>query len=232
MDLIAHRGCADWYPENTVYAVEQASLDFPAVEIDVRRCGSGELVVFHDETVDRVTDGSGSIAGTEWSQLRDLDVMGSGERIPLLSEALAAVPSGIAVQVELKRTGIAGDVLSHIDAADVDARITSFLPSALTEVQDHDPNANRGFLFGEDVGVTTGIRTALALGCDSLHPHASLCLESDIVELAHRQELRVIAWAAVDETTVRELHTMGVDAATADRWMSVVLGEAETMAAD
>ncbi len=232
MELIAHRGCAERYPENTVYALERASVDFPAVEIDVQRCRSGELVVFHDETVDRVTDGSGSIAGMAWDELCELNVNESGERIPLLSEALAAVPSGVSVQVELKRTGIAADVLSRIHDAGVDARVTSFIPSALTEVQEYDPDTKRGYLFGEEVGVATGFRTALALGCDSLHPHSTLCLETDVVKLAHREELRVIAWAAGDESIVGKLQGAGVDAATADRQMSSVLEEATPMAAD
>ncbi|WP_231182845.1 glycerophosphodiester phosphodiesterase [Haladaptatus sp. DYF46] len=232
MELIAHRGCAELYPENTVYAVEQASLDFPAVEIDVRRCRSGELVVFHDETIDRVTEGSGSVAEMAWSELRELEVKRSGERIPLLSEALAAVPSGVSVQVELKRTGIAAEVLSRIHDSGVDARVTSFIPSALSEVQEYDPEMKRGYLFGEEVGATIGFRTALALGCDSLHPHSALCLETDIVQVAHREELRVIAWAVSDELTVGELHAIGVDAATADTRMSSILEETTPMAAD
>jgi len=232
MDLIAHRGCAELYPENTVYAVEQASLDFPAVEIDVRRCRSGELVVFHDETIGRVTEGSGSVAEMAWSELRELEVKRSGERIPLLSEALAAVPSGVSVQVELKRTGIAADVLSRIHDSGVDARVTSFIPSALSEVQEYDPEMKRGYLFGEKIGAANGFRTALALGCDSLHPHSALCLETDIVQTAHREELRVIAWAVTDELTLSELRTVGVDAATADTRMSSVLEEAAPMAAD
>ncbi|WP_227378915.1 glycerophosphodiester phosphodiesterase [Haladaptatus halobius] len=232
MELIAHRGCADQYPENSVYAVKQASLTFSAVEIDVRRCQSGELVVFHDETVDRLTEGHGSVARMKWNELRKLEILDSGERIPLLSEALDAIPSEVSVQVELKQSGIAADVLRHINDAGVDARITSFLPSALTEVQEHDPNMVRGYLFGETVGVTAGIRTALALACDSLHPHSKQCLETDIIDLAHGNNLDVIAWAADDEVVVSDLHTAGVDAATADRHMAVIQATTDSMAAD
>jgi glycerophosphoryl diester phosphodiesterase len=82
MDLIAHRGCAGQHPENTVRAVRKSSRRFPAVELDVRRCRTGELVVFHDETVDRVTDGTGSVAAMDWDRLRSLEVLESGERNP------------------------------------------------------------------------------------------------------------------------------------------------------
>lgn len=232
MELIAHRGCADQYPENTVFAVEQASRDFSAIEIDVRRCRSGELVVFHDETVDRLTEGRGSVAGKEWDELRNLEILDSGERIPLLSEALTAIPSNVSVQVELKQTGTAADVLRHIDDADVDARITSFIPSALTEVREHDPSMKRGYLFGETVGATVGIQTALTLECDSLHPHSTQCLETGIVDLAHENDLDVIAWAADDEAVISDLYTAGVDAATADRYTTVVQASIGSVAAD
>ncbi|PSP55438.1 glycerophosphodiester phosphodiesterase [Halobacteriales archaeon QS_1_67_19] len=235
MDLIAHRGCADEYPENTVRAVERAARRLPAVELDVRRCRSGELVVFHDATVDRVTDGTGSIARLNWEQLRELEVLGSGERIPLLSEALAAVPSNADVQVELKQAGIAGGAVAAVADAGVDARFTSFRPEALAEVREHDPTAPMGYLFGAAVGVETGLATALALDCRYLHPHSSLCIETDVVERAHAQGLDVIAWAADDAGTVADLRAAGVDGATADSWTLADRErevEAEPMAAD
>ncbi|WP_266081996.1 glycerophosphodiester phosphodiesterase [Haladaptatus caseinilyticus] len=232
MELIAHRGCAEQYPENTVYAVEQASARFSTIEIDVRRCRSGEIVVFHDKILERVTDGSGSIARMEWNQLRELEILNSGERIPLLSEALTAIPSGVHVQIELKQTGIAADVLRQIENIGVNARVTSFLPSALTEVREHDPGMARGYLFGEKVGITAGIQTALALDCDSLHPHSRQCIQTEIVDFAHENEFDVIAWGASDEMTVRELHMAGVDAATADRYMPITQEETNPLVAD
>ena len=62
MRLIAHRGFAAVHPENTVRAVRAAARVADAVEVDVRRCATGELVVIHDATVDRVTDGTGPVA--------------------------------------------------------------------------------------------------------------------------------------------------------------------------
>jgi glycerophosphoryl diester phosphodiesterase len=218
MELIAHRGCADEYPENTVHAVERSSERLPAVELDVRRCRSGELVVFHDETVDRVTDGSGSVARMDWEELRELDVLDSGERIPRLSEALDAIPSGVSAQVEFKQSGIAADAVAVVAESDVDARFTSFLPEALAEVSDHDPTASLGYLFGDPVGVETGLATALALDCDYLHPHSALCIETDVVERARREDLSVVAWGVEDEATVAALRETDVDGATADSW--------------
>ena len=231
MELIAHRGCAEQYPENTVHAVEQSSRRFPAVELDVRRCRSGELVVFHDETVDRVTDATGSVAGMDYHRLRSLDVLESGERIPRLPEALAAIPGDVSVQVELKQAGVAADAVSTIATADVDARVTSFLPSALAEVRERDPQLPTGYLFGESVGVETGLRTARALDCDTLHPHSTLCLETNVVDAAHATGMDVVAWAADEAATFERLAAAGVDGATADDWPRA-LEEPAPVAAD
>ena len=227
MELIAHRGCADQFPENTVLAIERASDRLRSVEFDVRRCGSGELVVFHDDTVDRVTDGEGRVADLELSRLRTLDVLGSDERIPLLSEALAAVPAAGRAQVELKQTGIAADALAAVAAADVPVRLTSFLPESLEEVRERDPDARLGYLFDGDAD--EALETALSLDCEAIHPRASQCLETDVVERAHEADLLVVAWGVERKATLPELRAAGVDAATSD-WSDVTGFAAEPAA--
>lgn len=69
MELVAHRGCAWPQPENTLRAIHDAGSRLPAVEFDVRRCGTGELVVFHDEKVDRVTDQTGLVGELPWAEI-------------------------------------------------------------------------------------------------------------------------------------------------------------------
>ena len=218
MQFIAHRGCADEAPENTVCAIARAATRLPAVELDVRRCESGELVVFHDETVDRLTRATGRVAETPLSRLRALDVLDSGESIPLLSEALRAIPSGVNAQIELKEVGVAADAMAHVDASGVDAHVTSFHPAALREVRRSAPTASTGYLFGREVGVEAGLDTARELGCRALHPRADLCLETDVVERTHRAGMWVVAWAADGRETVDGLRTRGVDGATVDSW--------------
>ena len=218
MYLIAHRGCADESPENTVRAIERSAARLPVVELDVRRCGSGELVAFHDETLDRLTEGAGRVSETPLRRLRTLDVLDSGEPIPLLSEALGAVPPGVRAQVELKEAGIADDVAARIDAAGVDAHVTSFLPGALDEVRRSAPATSTGYLFEPDAGVAAGLDVARELGCRALHPRADVCLETDAVERAHRAGMDAIAWDVRGRETVDRLRRRGVDGATVDSW--------------
>ena len=136
MRCIAHRGFAETYPENTVAAVRAATEQADAVEVDVRRCGSGELVLTHDETVDRVTDATGRVEAFTSGELASLDVLGSGEGIPTLSAALGAVEPGVQLNVELKEPGLAAEALAAADDASVEVLVSSFSPSVLREARD------------------------------------------------------------------------------------------------
>ena len=96
---VAHRGDSKHAPENTVSAISAANGKAQLVEFDVRECATGQLIVIHDETVDRTTNAKGEVAEMSFEQLRALDA-GSwfsanfkGEQIPTLSEAIAAVPT-------------------------------------------------------------------------------------------------------------------------------------------
>ncbi|MFB6164239.1 MAG: glycerophosphodiester phosphodiesterase [Haloarculaceae archaeon] len=217
MELIGHRGCGSQYPENTVQAVRKAGQYLQTVEIDVRRCASGELVVFHDETVDRLTGGSGAVADLSWTALRELEVLDSGESIPRLSAVLEAVPAGVTAQIELKESDIAADVRDVVTASAVDAHVTSFSPDALASVADLSWSVPTGYLF--ESLPTANIETAIDLECEYVHPHFDLCLETDVVEAAHDRGLSVIAWkAAKTSEDVARVREAGVDGITADRW--------------
>jgi len=95
--IIAHRGLDETYPENTIIAFKAALEKGMAIEIDVRGTKDEELVVVHDDTVDRTTDGSGSVANMTLVELKALDAGSwwgeefSGERIPTLMETFDAV---------------------------------------------------------------------------------------------------------------------------------------------
>ncbi|WP_306056089.1 glycerophosphodiester phosphodiesterase [Natronococcus wangiae] len=216
MEIIGHRGCAEQYPENTLLAIREAARRLPAVELDVRRCGSGELVVFHDATLERVTDADGRVAETPWSDLRELTVFESDQSIPRLKTALRAVPDDVTVQLELKETGIASDVLRLAVAAEADVRVSTFLPEALAEVDAHPLEVPSGLLF--EAEPDANLSRALDLGATHVFPHYQLCIETDVVSVAREHGVDVIAWkAARTADDVRTLREAGVDGVTADR---------------
>ena len=215
--LIGHRGCAGQYPENTVRAVERASPHVDAVEVDVRRCASGELVVFHDADLDRLTEGTGPVADADWDELRELTVLDSVESIPRLDEVLRAVPEGTAINVEIKERGVAGGALDAADRAANDVLFSSFLPDALATLRHRDPGGDRALLVA-DGDPDALVSAATDLGCVAVHPSIDLATEPGFVETARDAGLTVNAWTAVDREDAEELLAAEVDGVIADRW--------------
>jgi glycerophosphoryl diester phosphodiesterase len=113
--IIGHRGAAGLEPENTLRSFRRAvALGVDAVELDVY-AAHGELIVIHDDTLERTTNGNGPLAGIDWESLRALDA-GAGEAIPTLAEALAVLPC--AVNIELKGTGTAQPLAPYLSDRD------------------------------------------------------------------------------------------------------------------
>src|SRR5258708_15038190 len=98
--VLAHRGGGAFAPENTIAAIRPGrERGFRGVEFDVTLCADGELVLIHDATLDRTTDGTGAVAERSWAELAGLDAGRwfsadfAGERIPRLTEAIGFCPS-------------------------------------------------------------------------------------------------------------------------------------------
>ncbi|MUW15061.1 glycerophosphodiester phosphodiesterase [Halorubrum sp. CBA1125] len=215
--LIAHRGCAGQYPENTLAAIARAAPRVDAVEIDVRRCGSGELVVFHDERLDRLTGATGRLADADWADLRDLTVLDSDEPVPRLAEALAALPDDTGVNVELKEAGLVADALAVADETDVDPLYSSFRPAVLDALRDAAPEAHSALLVA-DAEPGPAVRAATDLGCAAVHPDVETAADPAFTEAAHDSGLAVNAWTVTAETDVAPLLAADVDGIITDRW--------------
>jgi glycerophosphoryl diester phosphodiesterase len=119
--VIAHRGANAFAPENTLAAFRKAiALGCDYVEMDVRQTRDGALVLMHDRTVDRTTDGTGSVADLTLAQIRALDAgrkrgpEWTGEKVPTFDEALAVCRGKIRVYVDWK-SGPADQVIAAIE---------------------------------------------------------------------------------------------------------------------
>jgi glycerophosphoryl diester phosphodiesterase len=104
--IVAHRGGLGDYPENTLAAFRHAmACGADGIELDLRATSDGAIVVLHDETVNRTTDGRGRVAAMSLAELRRLDA-GQGERIPTLEEVLRLVAgTGVQLVLDLKEEG-------------------------------------------------------------------------------------------------------------------------------
>lgn len=208
VNCIAHRGFCGVNPENTVPAVEDAVGRADGVEVDVRRCGSGELVVHHDETVDRTTDGSGEVADHTVDELAALSVEGSDAGVPTFESVVEAVPAGVTLHAELKEYGVGEEVERIVAEADCETVVSSFDPHAVFEVTEL-PTA-LAVVEADDA-----VRRATQLGCSFLHVNLDVC-DAALVERAHDAGLTVNAWTVTDPDETTVLAEAGADGVIAD----------------
>ncbi|ADD06928.1 glycerophosphodiester phosphodiesterase [Natrialba magadii ATCC 43099] len=215
MRLIAHRGFAATAPENTIDAIQSAAEYADAVEFDVRRCGSGELVVIHDETIERVTGGDVTVAEASLSDLKTHTVLESGEQIPTLEEMLEAVPPGVEINLEMKEQGIAADVLDALEGVENRVVTTSFLAPELRTIRELDSSQPTGLLVSRRL--ETPVTTAVELDCDVIGANYWRCLTTQLVPRAKAVDLEVHAWSIERRLTALVLGLRGVDCISADR---------------
>ncbi|ELZ58590.1 MULTISPECIES: glycerophosphodiester phosphodiesterase [Halorubrum] len=240
--LIAHRGFAAENPENTVAAVEAATAAVDRVELDVRRCGTGELVAFHDATLGRVTDATGRVEETAYDRLAGLSVEDSGEPVATLAAALDAVPADAWVMLDLKERGIAADALAVAADRDHDLAVAADDPAVLEAVRAADPTVATVYGVRESVPARVlrplvsgrlggaglprwayppqdaagAVETATALGCAAVSPRYELCLRTDLVPRARDADLRVFPWTIGSEREYEAVAGAGVDAVVSD----------------
>ncbi len=208
MDLIAHRGFADDAAENTLPALRRAAETADAVEFDVRRCGSGHLVVCHDETVDRVTDSAGPVRTFSATQLGAMDVLKSGAGVPTLESVLEGVPE-TTLHVELKERGLAADAVPLLRDYGGDVVVSAFEPAVLETMAELSAFPLAYLDRDPEVGV------AAALGCSYVHPERT-AVDGSFVESAHDAGLRVNAWTVKSTAEAERLRAAGVDGVIAD----------------
>ncbi len=152
----AHRGLhgkldyEDYAAENSITAFKRAVGRGFGIELDVRLTKDGEAVVFHDDTLDRVTNGKGRVKDFTLSELQKLSLEGTGDTIPTFCEVLSAVDGKVPLLVELKEDGMDSSVAS--EAARILRGykgayiIESFNPLVLGKIKKELPDIPRGFL--------------------------------------------------------------------------------------
>lgn len=213
MRVIGHRGCLDHYPENTVAAVQGCAPHVDMVEIDIQPCGTGEIVVFHDETLDELTEDTGTVGDRAFEELTSLRVAGSEETIPSFEAVIDALPPGLDINVELKQPGMYEDIAPLLHELDQEVIVSSFHTDATREFRD-DP-LQTAHLFFDDPA--RNLDVASTLGCESVHPYYEIIDES-FVEAAHDRGFDVNAWTVPTEHDVIGLRNAGVDGVVVDSW--------------
>ncbi|HJN60092.1 MAG TPA: glycerophosphodiester phosphodiesterase [Alphaproteobacteria bacterium] len=182
--VIGHRGACGHAPENTLASIRRAAaLGAGWVEFDARLTRDCEVVLLHDDGLERTTDGSGMVAEKDWAELRSLDAGAwygaefRGARIPSLGQAIAVLGElGLGANVEIKappgRDSATGRITAETLKAEWPAAlpvplISSFSPEALTAARDAAPDIPRALLVSAIPGDWQ--RQLSELGCNALH---------------------------------------------------------------
>jgi glycerophosphoryl diester phosphodiesterase len=230
MRLLGHRGASASAPENTLPAFEAALRQgADGIELDVMTCGTGEVVVCHDERLGRLAGVDWEVRWTSWERLRRLDV---GSRlgfapahVPLLDEVLELVPRGdFLVNVELKCERVEDDGLTVKAAERVLAHgledqvvFSSFNPLCLVRLARAHPRLRRGFLVDPDRGLFLQEALWTPLGANfAIHPPASLVTAAR-VRAWHARGWEVAAWTVDEAAEAARLRDAGVDTCITNR---------------
>jgi glycerophosphoryl diester phosphodiesterase len=214
-----HRGARGHEPENTVRSIRRAlELGADGVEMDVHFV-DGHLVVIHDDTLNRTTNGRGRLAGKTFTYLRSLDA-GLGEPIPTLAEVFDAVNRRAVINIELKGRHTAAPVVALI-AEYVkrhgwgfdDCLVSSFDHARIQEARQLCPEIRIGALI---LKTPRGLaRFAEDLGAWSLHADKR-CLTPKLVEDAHRRGLKVYVFTVNEPEEIVRMRALGVDGVFSD----------------
>jgi glycerophosphoryl diester phosphodiesterase len=214
--VTGHRGAMGSEPENTLRSFRRAVREgCDEIELDLRVTADGRLVVMHDATVDRTTDGSGAVAELTFDEIRELDA-GLGEQVPTWAEAVAAVD--VRIQAEVKAVAAVPLLVESLRAEPDLARrtlVTSFHAEILLEVRRALPGVETGLILGRPPALSEIIsRAAAAEAGTALCGIAGLTVDG-VAEL-HERGLDVTAWPVPDAQVLATAVELAVDGLTTD----------------
>ena len=224
---IAHRGASALAPENTMTAFEKAiELGADVIELDLHLTRDDELVVIHDDTLDRTTDGRGPVHVRSLEELRRLDAgrwfadRFGGQRIPTLTEVLDRFAGKVPLALEVKAgstffPGIEEQVVAALRrySAIDQAAIASFDHFALRRVKEIEPALRTAaLLVGRPVSLPA---LASACGADGVALEASLVTGTE-VEACRAAGLQLVVWVVNEPAQMRHFIGLGVDGIITD----------------
>lgn len=220
----AHRGASGYAPENTMEAFRMAvEMKADGVELDVQLSRDGQLVVIHDERLDRVSGVPGSVRDLTLAQLRELNVSRpcpdfGPTRIPTLAEVLEEMKgTGLKVNIELKTgiyfyPGIEEKTAKLVASMELEKSVwfSSFNHLSVMKLQSLCPNARTAFLVS-DVLVDSA-SYAKKYGVDALHPAVWHMQDEALIARCHEKGIAVNLWTVNDRDDMKKFCLWGADA--------------------
>lgn len=217
---IGHRGAKGHAPENTLISFQKAiDLGAHGIELDVHLSSDGELMVIHDQTVNRTTSGEGSVIDLSAKELKLLRI-DQQHKIPTLEEVLTLIDRKIFINIELKGPGTAKPATLMITKYIAENQwsydhfiVSSFDWNALLEVRALNPEINLGVLTQTDLDLTFGF--AQFLKAKSIHPYYHL-LTKEKTRLMQEKGLQVFPWTVNEPEDLSLIKSFDVDGIISD----------------
>ncbi|WP_330502369.1 glycerophosphodiester phosphodiesterase family protein [Peribacillus frigoritolerans] len=232
VDNVAHRGASAYAPENTIAAFDKAvEMKADYIEIDVQRSKDGELVLIHDTTVDRTTDGTGKVGDFMFEELRSLDAGSwkgeqfAGEQIPTFDEILDRYHGKIGILIEIKASelypGIEVSIAEELKERNLDKPqnekiiIQSFNHKSMEKMNDLVPKVPIGVLTSSRADTTKQALQEFSTYADYFNPSYGIVTE-ELVNQVHSLDMKIGSWTVRSQGAADFLLDMGVDAIISD----------------
>ncbi|MCI9845201.1 glycerophosphodiester phosphodiesterase [Flavobacterium pectinovorum] len=217
---IAHRGAKAYEPENTLQAFQKAlDLNSDGIELDVHLSADGHIIVMHDETIDKMTNGKGDINTYTLSELKSFLIAGK-HQIPTLNEVFDLVDKKCFINVELKNADTSKNVVSLIEEYITEKDwnydhfiISSFDWNALKEVNNLNPNIPIGVLTEEDLDAALAF--AESIKAKAIHPDFQLLNKENTGEIQEKGFL-VFPWTVNSEEEIQKVKSYQVNGIISD----------------
>ncbi|HIG89563.1 MAG: glycerophosphodiester phosphodiesterase [Flavobacteriaceae bacterium] len=213
--IIGHRGAKGHVAENTLASIKKAiELGADGIEIDVFRCLSGEIVVFHDSNLSKLTDGTGLIEKKTLKELKQLKVLGTQEQIPTLLEVFELIDENVFLNIELKGSNtakgsleIVKNELSNNKALHKNILFSSFNWDELRELRKLDSEIKIALITKKDPLLAIG--PALSLNASAINP-SHKTLNKQNTSAIHKAGLKIYTWTVNTKDQFTKMKRLGI----------------------
>ncbi|MBR4163543.1 MAG: glycerophosphodiester phosphodiesterase [Solobacterium sp.] len=220
----AHRGACAYKPENTLESFQEAvNLHADGIELDIQMTKDGKIVVIHDETIDRTSDGTGWVKDFTYEELLKYNFNNNHPevafaRIPLMEEVFDLIfPTALIINIELKTgivfyEGIEEAILKMTKEKNMEDRViySSFNHYSVKKIQKLNPDARTAFLYAD--GPIDMPEYAHSHHVDAIHPALYNIQFPDVVEKAHQLGMEVNVWTVNEKEHIQLCMLKQVDA--------------------
>ncbi len=213
MKLMGHRGARNEKPENTMAGFRHLiDLGLKCVELDIHLSRDGEIMVIHDETLERTTNGTGPVSEHDLASLQKLDA-GEGEKIPTLKEVLnLLLPESFEVQIEIKDPNAVTPLIDYLNQLEEDQKaqiiVISFDHRTIYKVKNQIPSLRTaGILYAYPLDPCSIIKAARA---DGISVNIQF-VDEDLVKKVKEEKYSITVWNANTKEEYEHMKELGID---------------------